>query len=144
MHNNDEAERPDPNNYLRRQMDQIFAERLTAISTNMDRFRDAAEKAIRESAKTQAQQALLIARITALNNRFLEHDEREGDDRVRIINTMERITETLGGQGAEIKANSEAIGTLKQWSWLLAGAIGALAASGVGWIIQHLQATVGR
>ncbi len=107
----------------------------------MARLQTSLEASLREITQIQNSHAAMIERIQAFNERFVEHDRREGEDRIRIIATLERITETLGAHGPEIKAHAEAIGILKQWNMLLAAAIGALAAGGVGWIIQHLQTT---
>ncbi len=126
---------------LRRRMDRVQEERMTKISDAIDRLQAAFAETLKEAAKITTTQAAMMERQSAFNQAFLEHDEREGEDRERIIATLDKITETLGHQGAEIKIHAESIGTLKQWTWYLAAAVGALASSGVAWIIQHLQAT---
>ena len=126
---------------LRRRMDRVQEERMTKISDAIDRLQTAFAETLKEAAKITTTQAAMMERQTAFNQAFLEHDEREGKERERIIATLERINENLHQQGEQIKIHAEAISTLKQWTWYLAAAVGALASSGVAWIIQHLQAT---
>lgn len=140
--NNNEAEAQDQETLLRREMDRVQAQRLTAISGIMARLQLSLDASLKEITQIQTSHAAMIERLTAFNERFVEHDRREGEDRIKIIATLERITDTLGTHGQDIKAHGEVLGTLKQWNMLLAAAIGALASGGVGWIIQHLQTTV--
>ncbi|MDG4550742.1 MAG: hypothetical protein P9F19_15945 [Candidatus Contendobacter sp.] len=124
---------------MRRRMDRVQEQRMIEISAAISKLQESFEKTLREATVIQAAQTTLMERQNAFNQAFLEHDEREGEDRQRIIETMDKINTVLSHHNQEIKIHAESIGTLKQWTWYLAATVGALASSGVAWIIQHLQ-----
>lgn len=127
---------------LRRQMDDFYLARFGEMSAAISRLQAAFEASLKAGTEIQGNQARMIERIAAFNEKFIEHDEREGADRERIIATLQQVVAAIGTHERHLERHAEALATLKQWSMLLAAALGALAAGGTGWIIQHLQATV--
>lgn len=131
---------------LRRQFDETQIQRFAEFGTAITRLQQAFEESLRSAALIQANQTAMIERITAFNEKFLEHDEREGEDRARIIAALDTMTRDLSGHQAHLAQHDEQVSTLKQWALYLAAGYGALAAAGlamatagVAWVIQHLQ-----
>jgi len=127
---------------LRRQFDEHQINRIAEFGTAIMHLRQAFEESLRSSAQIQANQAAMIERITAFNEKFLEHDEREGEDRIRIITAIEMMTRELAAHQVILARQDEQIGSLRQWSLYLAATIGSIATGGVVWIIQHLQSVM--
>lgn len=129
----------DKEQIMRRGMDKIFTQRLTAISATINRMQETLEKRIEEITEIQRMQAALIERISGINERFAIHDRQESEDRKEILGVMNQITQTLAIYGQEIKGHGEAIGALKRWDLLLATALATVASSGVWWLIHLIQ-----
>lgn len=131
---------------LRRQFDEQQIQRFSEFGVAITRLQQAFEESLRNTAVIQANQTAMIERITAFNEKFLEHDEREGEDRVRIIAAINTMTQELSTHHSTLARHDEQVSTLKQWVLYgataygaLATALAALATAGVAWIIQHLQ-----
>jgi len=110
----------------RRQIDAIFERQLEAMQQSIN-------TQIAESRDARGQCTEAINRILALQERFLEHDRRETEDRKAIIATLEQVSATL-------VSHSEAIASLKTWSKGLTGVVWAAITGVTGWIISHLSA----
>ena len=87
-----------------------------------------------ESRDAHERYSVMIERILALQERFMEHDRRETDDRKIIMATLERVSSTLA-------AHAEAISALKQWDMIIAGVLGSAITGVVGWIIAHVTSS---
>ena len=111
----------------RRQMDSVFEHLLEVMQQAID-------VQLAESRDAHERYAVMIERILALQERFMEHDRRETDDRKIIMATLERVSSTLA-------AHAEAIAALKQWDMIIAGVLGSAITGVVGWIITHLSAS---
>jgi hypothetical protein len=135
-------EQPNDNNELRRQMDNFYLSRFADMGKSIDRLQVAFENSLKAAMEIQGNQTRMIDRITDFNEKFIQHDEREGEDRERIIDTLKQINSMVSTHDRQLERHAEAINTLKLWDMLLAAALGALASGGVAWIIHHLQATV--
>ena len=138
---------PDPPtdpNPLRRQMDTFYLTRFAEMSKAIDHLNGAFEDSLKAFTDIQNTQTRLMERITTFNEKFAEHDERESEDRARLINTLDQLSRTLAAHDRQLERHTESIASLKLWDLLLASAIGALAAGGSAWIIQHLQTTFAR
>ncbi|MDG4549856.1 MAG: hypothetical protein P9F19_01395 [Candidatus Contendobacter sp.] len=127
---------------LRRQMDNFYLSRFADMGKAIERLQLAFENSLKAAMEIQGNQTRMIDRITTFNEKFIEHDAREGEDRERIIETLQQVLKTLSAHDIHLTRHEENITMLKTWNLLLAGAVGALAAGGTAWIIQHLQTTV--
>lgn len=128
----------DPQSF-RRRFDEAQQNRLDDFSKVIQRLQSAFENHLKVSSEVQATQAAMLERITAFNERFVEHDERESEDRVRILDSLALVMRELNENKTSIARHEEQISTLKQWSLMLAAALGSLATGCVGWVISHLQ-----
>ena len=108
-------------------MDSVFEHLLEVMQQAID-------VQLAESRDAHERYAVMIERILALQERFMEHDRRETDDRKIIMATLERVSSTLA-------AHAEAIAALKQWDMIIAGVLGSAITGVVGWIITHLSAS---
>lgn len=124
---------------LRRRVDEEQQARFAEFGAMLHQTQATLSEYIKTMGSIQATQAATTERITAFMERFLLHDEREGQDRERIIDAITAITGELTDHKTKLARHDEQIATLSQWSLWLAAAIGALATGGVGWIISHLQ-----
>ena len=111
----------------RRQIDAVFEHLLEVMQQAID-------VQLAESRDAHERYSVMIERILALQERFMEHDRRETDDRKIIMATLERVSSTLA-------AHAEAIAALKQWDMIIAGVLGSAITGVVGWIITHLSAS---
>lgn len=142
---NDNPPAPEPAtepDQLRRQMDNLYLSRFADMGKSIDRLQVAFEESLKAAMEIQTNQTRMIERITTFNEKFIEHDTREGEDRERVIETLQQVSKTLITHDIHLARHEEKITILELWNLLLAGAIGALAAGGTAWIIQHLQSTV--
>ena len=108
-------------------MDSVFEDRL-------DVMQQAIDVQLAESRDAHERYSVMIERILALQERFMEHDRRETDDRKIIMATLERVSSTLA-------AHAEAISALKQWDMIIAGVLGSAITGVVGWIIAHVTSS---
>ena len=111
----------------RRQMDSVFEHLLEVMQQAID-------VQLAESRDAHERYSVMIERILALQERFMEHDRRETDDRKIIMATLERVSSTLA-------AHAEAISALKQWDMIIAGVLGSAITGVVGWIIAHVTSS---
>ena len=108
-------------------MDSVFEHLLEVMQQAID-------VQLAESRDAHERYSVMIERILALQERFMEHDRRETDDRKIIMATLERVSSTLA-------AHAEAISALKQWDMIIAGVLGSAITGVVGWIIAHVTSS---
>lgn len=108
-------------------MDSVFEHLLEVMQQAID-------VQLAESRDAHERYSVMIERILALQERFMEHDRRETDDRKIIMATLERVSSTLA-------AHAEAISALKQWDMIIAGVLGSAITGVVGWIITHITSS---
>ena len=111
----------------KRQIDAIFDRRLSEMQQTVN-------AQLAESRDAHAKYSVAIDRILSLQERFLEHDRRETEDRNAIMATLERVSATLA-------AHAEAIKSLKAWNKGITGILWASITSVVGWIIAHVTSS---
>lgn len=122
---------------LRRRLDNEQVNRFAEISAAVSRLQASFEESLRNGAMIQANQAAMLERIAAFNEKFLEHDEKEGADRANFYEFMDMARRQNSEHATLIAKLQSEISALWKWNTWLVGMFTAAIASLMTWIVSH-------